>query len=127
MLFINPLRLLTRDRSLKRLMPGLSRGAPPCEPESLPPATSSLSPARRIAFDILRKVETGGYASDLLLDQTTGLESRDAGLASEIVFGVLRYRAQLDYLIEHYSGRRQKLDPEVRIALRMGIYQIGRA
>ena len=34
------------------------------------------------------------------------LDSRDAGLASEIVFGVLRYRAQLDYLIEHYSGRR---------------------
>ena len=37
---------------------------------------------------------------------------------------MLRYRAQLDYLIEHYSGRRQKLDPEVRIALRMGIYQL---
>jgi hypothetical protein len=25
------------------------------------------SPARRIAFDILRKVEGGGYASDLLV------------------------------------------------------------
>src|SRR4051795_7809851 len=97
---------------------------PPWEAESLPPSTSSLSPARRIAFDILRKVETGGYASDLLLDQTTGIESRDAGLASEIVFGVLRYRAQLDYLIEHYSGRSQKLDLEVRIALQMGIYQL---
>src|SRR3954452_2828320 len=83
-----------------------------------------VSPARRIAFDILRKVDAGGYASDLLLEQTAGIESRDAGLASEIVFGVLRYRAQLDYLIEHYSGRRQKLDPEVRIALRMGVYQL---
>src|SRR3954452_18820127 len=83
-----------------------------------------VSPARRIAFDILRKVDAGGYASDLLLEQTAGIESRDAGLASEIVFGVLRYRAQLDYLIEHYSGRKQKLDLEVRIALRMGIYQL---
>lgn len=83
-----------------------------------------VSPARLIAFDILRKVEAGGYASDLLLAQTAGLDSRDAGLASEIVFGVLRYRAQLDFLIEYYSNRRQKLDIEVKIALRMGIYQL---
>jgi len=81
-----------------------------------------ISPARNVAFDILRKVETGGYASDLLAARTAALASRDAGLASEIVFGVLRFQAQLDYLIEHYSGRKQRLDPEVRIALRMGIY-----
>src|SRR5580693_7404572 len=80
--------------------------------------------ARIVAFDILLRVESGGYASDLLLSQTAGLESRDAGLASEIVFGVLRYRAQLDYLIEHYSGRSRKLDAEVRIALRLAIYQL---
>jgi 16S rRNA (cytosine967-C5)-methyltransferase len=80
--------------------------------------------ARIAAFDILLRVEGGGYASDLLLTQTSALDSRDAGLASEIVFGVLRYRAQLDYLIGHYSGRHQKLDAEVRIALRMAIYQL---
>jgi 16S rRNA (cytosine967-C5)-methyltransferase len=83
-----------------------------------------IAPARIIAFDILRKVEDGGYASDLLRDQTAGLDSRDAGLASEIAFGVLRYRAQLDFLIERYAGKKPKLDPEVRIALRMGIYQV---
>src|SRR5215472_5634200 len=82
------------------------------------------SPARIAAFEILLKVEAGGYASDLLLTRAAALDSRDAGLASEIVFGVLRYRAQLDFLIEHYSGRRQKLDREVRTALRMGIYQL---
>jgi hypothetical protein len=42
-----------------------------------------LSRARTIAFDILRKVATGGYASDLL--RATNLDSRDAGLASQIV------------------------------------------
>lgn len=83
-----------------------------------------ISAARVTAFDILRKVESGGYASDLLRARTAALDSRDAGLASEIVFGVLRFQAQLDYLIEHYSGRQQKLDSEVRIALRMGIYQL---
>ena len=82
------------------------------------------APARILAFDILRRVETGAWASDLLLAHSAGLDSRDAGLASEIVFGTLRYRAQLDFLIGHYSGRRQKLDIEVRIALRMGIYQL---
>ncbi len=84
-----------------------------------------MSPARSVAFDILRRVENGGYASDLLLERSAKLDSRDAGLASEIVFGVLRYRAQLDHLIHRYSGRDPgKLDIEVRIALRMGIYQI---
>ncbi len=64
-----------------------------------------IAPARIAAFDILQLVEGGGYASDLLLSRTADLDSRDAGLASEIVFGVLRYRAQLDYLIAHYAGQ----------------------
>ena len=80
------------------------------------------APARRAAFDILLKTETGGYASDLL--RAAALDSRDAGLASQLVFGVLRFRAQLDFLIEHYAGRARKLDPEVRMALRMAIYQM---
>ena len=83
-----------------------------------------LSPARLAAFDILRKVELGGYASDLLLARTAALDSRDAGLASQIVFGCLRYQEQLDFLIQLYSGRARKLDPEVRLALRMALYQI---
>jgi 16S rRNA (cytosine967-C5)-methyltransferase len=78
-----------------------------------------ISPARLVAFEVLQRVESGGYASDLLLSQASGLDRRDAGLASEIVFG------QLDFLIEHLSRRiPSKLDSEVRIALRMGIYQI---
>ena len=82
------------------------------------------APARTLAFDILRRVESGAWASELLLAHSAALDPRDASLAAEIVFGVLRFRAQLDYLIEHYSARRQKLDPEVRIALRMAIYQL---
>lgn len=81
-----------------------------------------ISAARQVAFDILRKVHQGGYASDLLLQRSAQLDSRDAGLASEIVFGCLRYQAQLDFLIDRRIPRSP--DPEVRIALRMGIYQL---
>lgn len=81
------------------------------------------SPARTSAFEILLKVEKGGYASDLLLTRTPSLDPRDAGLATEIVFGVLRRRALLDWQIENLAGRR-KLDIEVRTALRMGLYQL---
>ena len=80
------------------------------------------SPARITAFEIIRKVDKGGYASDLLLDAS--LDARDAGLASQIIFGVLRFRAQLDFLIAHYSGRTGSLDPEVRIALWIGLFQL---
>ncbi|HXE62997.1 MAG TPA: transcription antitermination factor NusB [Bryobacteraceae bacterium] len=82
-----------------------------------------ISPARLIAFDVLRRVHGGGYASDLLLLKSAELGKRDAGLAEEIVMGCLRYQAQLDYLIAKLA-RVEKLDPEVRITLRMGIYQL---
>ena len=81
-----------------------------------------ISPARQIAFEILRKVHHGGYASDLLFQRAAQLDSRDAGLASEIVFGCLRFQAQLDYLIARRVPRAP--EPEVLIALRMGIYQL---
>ncbi len=81
--------------------------------------------ARAVAFDILRQVERGGFASDLLAERTAGMDARDAGLASEIVLGSLRVQAQLDYLIRVFSGRDPaRLDAEVRIALRMGLYQL---
>ncbi len=84
-----------------------------------------VSPSRRVAFDVLRKVARGGNASDLLRIHSANLSSRDAGLASELVFGVLRYQAQLDFLIQYYSGRDTGgLDLEVLIALRLGMYQM---
>lgn len=84
-----------------------------------------MSPARDVAFRVLQQVEGGGYASDLLRRESARLNPRDAALAEAIVLGSLRFQSQLDHLIDHFSGRPQsKLDPEVRIALRMGIYQI---
>ena len=87
--------------------------------------TQRISPARRVAFEVLEEVAEGAYASDALRALSTKLEGRDAGLASQIVFGCLRYQAQLDYLIFHYSGRKvEQLDLAVTIALRNAIFQL---
>lgn len=86
---------------------------------------TAVSAAREISFRILTKVNAGGYASDLLRHESSAMDSRDAGLAETLVFGCLRYQGQLDYLIDHFAGRPQpKLDLEVRIALRLGIFQL---
>jgi 16S rRNA (cytosine967-C5)-methyltransferase len=86
-----------------------------------------ISPARRIAFEILLRVEReDAYASDLLhsqLDQT--IAARDAALATELVMGALRWQRELDFYIEHYTRKNAAaLDSEVRIALRLGVYQL---
>jgi 16S rRNA (cytosine967-C5)-methyltransferase len=85
---------------------------------------SGISAPRRISFDILRRVASGAWASELLRAATAGLDSRDAGLAEEIVFGVLRYQGQLDHVIGIATGKpAARLDIEVAVALRMGLYQ----
>lgn len=84
-----------------------------------------MSPARRIAFEILLVVERGGFAADLLHARSRGLSPADASLAYEITLGCLRRQSQLDWRIERLSGRKAAgLDAEVRVALRMGLYQL---
>jgi 16S rRNA (cytosine967-C5)-methyltransferase len=87
-----------------------------------------LSPARLAAFQILERVERrGAFATDLLHSSLTSeLSQRDAALTEELVLGVLRRQGQLDHwIVQLTPGRRGKLDREVRIALRMGLYQLG--
>ncbi len=84
-----------------------------------------ISPARNVAFEVLRMVQGGAYASDSLRAFGHSLDARDAALASQIVFGCLRFEYQLDYLVSFYSGRQPaSLDAVVRIALRAAIFQI---
>ncbi|MFN0120730.1 MAG: 16S rRNA (cytosine(967)-C(5))-methyltransferase RsmB [Blastocatellia bacterium] len=87
----------------------------------------NIAPARRAAFDILQRVETSDAWAGALLaaPRYTTLSHQDRALAQELTLGVLRWRGQLDFLIEHFSRRKtSKLDTEVRIALRLGLYQL---
>jgi 16S rRNA (cytosine967-C5)-methyltransferase len=87
----------------------------------------SISPARRTAFDVLTAVAEGAFASDELLQRGAALPAADAGLATELVMGCLRRQRQLDAWIGQLSGRDpDRLDPPVRIALRLGVYQLWR-
>jgi len=84
-----------------------------------------VTPARRIAYEILGAVERGGQASNLLDERMVRLDPRDAGLATQIVFGVLRRLRQLDWLIAQASSRPvDELDPSVLRVLRMGAFQL---
>jgi 16S rRNA (cytosine967-C5)-methyltransferase len=84
-----------------------------------------VSPARRVAFEILREVEAGAFSSVLLAAYEPELKPADRALTHELVLGVLRWQLWLDKLIEHYAKRAVSgLDLPVRLALRLGLYQL---
>jgi 16S rRNA (cytosine967-C5)-methyltransferase len=87
----------------------------------------AVSPARAAAFEILLKVEReDSYATELLhSDRMATLSSRDHGLATELVMGVLRWQSLLDQRLAGASSQKvARLDDEVLIALRLGTYQL---
>ena len=87
------------------------------------------SPARRIAADVLLRVEQQGAFANLALDsglRSAGvLEQREAALATELVYGTLRWQPQLDRAIESHSSRPiGELDAPVRTVLRMAAFEL---
>ncbi len=86
-----------------------------------------LSVARKIAYDVLRRVEAeGAYATDVLHTELgAGVRADDAALATELSLGVLRWRGLLDFLLQRALKKPvERLDLPVAIALRMGLYQL---
>jgi 16S rRNA (cytosine967-C5)-methyltransferase len=87
----------------------------------------TISIARKISFEILRRVEAeGAYASDLLhAELGASVKTEDAALATELTLGVLRWRRTLDFLLERQLKKPvARLDLAVALALRMGLYQL---
>ena len=86
-----------------------------------------ISPARRTAYDILRRLESGrDFAVDLLQRrEVSALKDVDRRLATELVMGVVRWRGELDFQIAQFSGKKVAgFDSEVLAVLRLGAYQI---
>jgi 16S rRNA (cytosine967-C5)-methyltransferase len=73
------------------------------------------------------RVEEGAFANVLLPGRlrTTGMEQRERAQTTELVYGTLRRRRSLDALLEPVLDRDlDDLDPPVRAALRLGVYQL---
>ena len=87
--------------------------------------SKEVSPARAAAFSILQQVESGAFSSVLLAAAEPKLSPPDRALCHELVLGVLRWQLLLDAIVEHFLKRRiESLDAPVRIALRLGLYQL---
>ncbi|MBS2021210.1 MAG: 16S rRNA (cytosine(967)-C(5))-methyltransferase RsmB [Deltaproteobacteria bacterium] len=87
------------------------------------------SPARRIAADVLLRVEQGGAFANLALDgalRAAGvLEPREAALATELVYGTLRWRLALERALAKHGDRAvDTLDAPVRTALLIGAFEL---
>jgi 16S rRNA (cytosine967-C5)-methyltransferase len=84
--------------------------------------------ARRVALEILRRVETDAAYPDRLLDHLpgrAGLDTRDRALATELVYGTLRWQRWLDWQLGRVSRRSpDTVEPWVRALLRLSAYQL---
>ena len=81
---------------------------------------------RQIAARILGQRRVNGlFVEDLLEIALAGaqLSSADRGLCQEIVYGVVRWQAALDWLIARKTGGREQ-KPALQNLLRLGLYQI---
>ncbi|MFZ1155237.1 MAG: 16S rRNA (cytosine(967)-C(5))-methyltransferase RsmB [Solirubrobacteraceae bacterium] len=87
---------------------------------------TSIAPARRCAYAVVRRVfEQGAYADRALQSEARELDARDRALAMRLSYGAIQRRGTLDHLIEGLAGRPAgRLDPPVLAALRLGLYEL---
>lgn len=88
-----------------------------------PTSPSALDVARRV----LVRVEGGAYATLALSGELARARLDDGarGLCTELVYGSLRQRATLDRALSALAPRGlSSLDPQVRVLLRLGAYQL---
>lgn len=85
--------------------------------------------ARTLAIQVLSRVRaTEAYLNvvlDTLLAESPPEDPRDAGLATELVYGSTRRELALDYAITRFSDRKlEAMEDRVLAALRIGAYQL---
>src|SRR5436305_14228103 len=86
-----------------------------------------ISPARRVAYEVLLRVfEQDAYADRAFRSAAEGLDERERAFAQRLAYGSVQRVRMLDHAIDTL-GRRpvRKLDPPVRASLRLGAYQPG--
>lgn len=82
---------------------------------------------RNIILNLLLKVDTDQGYSHILIDReirTQNLDIKDEGLLTEIVYGTIQYKLTLDYYLDSFIEGKKKLQPWVKMLLRMSVYQM---
>src|ERR1700730_13757758 len=87
------------------------------------------TPARRIAAEVLMRVAQDGAFANLALDaalrKAGAHEPREVALETELTYGSLRWQLQLDRALAAHSDRAlEDLDDPVRVALRLGAFEL---
>jgi 16S rRNA (cytosine967-C5)-methyltransferase len=86
---------------------------------------SDVTPARRVAFAVIRRVfEQDAYADRALHGEAKGLDPRERSLAMQLAYGTVQRRLTLDHQIEQLARPVGELDPPTLAALRLGLYQL---
>ena len=82
--------------------------------------------ARELALNVLNKYEKDKTYINLELKKALSpLDASEKALATELIYGVVRYRNNLDYIRNLFSKiKENKLSDSVKNILRLGIYQI---
>ena len=96
--------------------------------QAVPASPQSASPARTAALEILCRVDEDDAYADLALEAHLGevqLAPRDRALATELVYGTLRWRRLLDWELQLWSRRPLgELEAWVLNLLRLSAYQL---
>jgi len=89
----------------------------------------TVSPARQCAYRVLRRVaENDAYADRAFRAEATraALDTRERAFAQQLSYGTVQRIGTLDHLIGRLSSRPvEDLDPPLRDALRLGVFQLG--
>jgi 16S rRNA (cytosine967-C5)-methyltransferase len=81
-------------------------------------------PARRLALDVLDRIDGGAYANLVLAGELerSRLAAHDRRFVTDLVYGTTRRRRSCDVLVDRFLAR--PVDGRVRNALRLGAYQL---
>ncbi|HVF80116.1 MAG TPA: 16S rRNA (cytosine(967)-C(5))-methyltransferase RsmB [Solirubrobacteraceae bacterium] len=86
---------------------------------------TEVTPARRVAYAVIRRVfERGAYADRALHGEARGLDPRERGFAMQLAYGTVQRRLSLDHMIAALARPVDELDAPTLAALRLGLYQL---
>ncbi|MGM9526674.1 MAG: transcription antitermination factor NusB, partial [Peptococcaceae bacterium] len=85
--------------------------------------------SRELALKILYQINEEGAYANLALDKAffscSGLDPRDKGLITEIVYGSVKNKGKLDFVLNQFASTKvKKMNRWTRNILRMALYQI---